>query len=309
MSKWRERLERMKTCEYWVIAYRKRNAGANLLQEDRIEGFRLLPQKKFITQADPFLYTHQGKTWLFYEKQNLTDMKGVLWCRNLDEPQAKPVKVLEEPFHLSYPQIFRYGRYTYMLPETRNAGEIRLYRCEQFPGRWEKVETLAEISAVDTTILEDNDCYYLFTYTDNCLEIYLCEPEPERFRPVKKEKIYRSKPSKTTRPGGAFIKEDGRLFRPAQNCTDYYGQELIVNEIVRLRGEAQCQTEGGGLDADCFEEREYCRLSPQNVELPGVNAVGIHTYNRNEMYETIDILHREVGFRTILKKIGWKLRK
>lgn len=298
MSKWQKRLERMKTCEYWVIAYRKRNAGANLLREDRIEGFRLLPQKKFITQADPFLYMHQGKTWLFYEKQNLTNMKGTLWCQNLDEPQAKPVKVLEEPFHLSYPQIFRYGRYTYMLPETRNAGEIRLYRCEQFPGRWEKVETLFPISAVDTTILEENNSYYLFTYTDNCLEIYLCEPERERFGLVKKEKIYRSKPSATVRPGGAFIKEDGRVYRPAQNCTDYYGQELIINEIVRLDNAAE----------SCFAEREHCRLSPEQIELPGVNAVGIHTYNRNELYEVIDILHREVSFRTILKKIEWKLR-
>lgn len=311
MSRWRERLERMKTCEYWVIAYRRRRAGADLLKEERIEGFCLLPQKKYVTQADPFLYTHQGKTWLFYEKQNLTDMKGTLWCQNLDEPQAKPVKVLEEPFHLSYPQIFRYGRYTYMLPETRNAGEVRLYRCEQFPGKWEKIETLFEISAVDTTILENNGCYYLFTYTEGCLEIYLCEPEQDRFGLVKKERIYRSEPSKTARPGGALIKEDGRLYRPAQNCTDYYGQELIVNEIVKLHAPAgNCGADGGAQQTpeSCFEEREYCRLSPRQVELPGVNAVGIHTYNRSEMYEVIDILHREVGFGTILKKIEWKLR-
>lgn len=300
MSKWQKCFQRMKTCEYWVVAYRRRNGSGNLLHEDRIEGFHLLPQKRFVTQADPFLYTHQGKTWLFYEKQNLTDMKGTLWCQDLDEPDAKPVKVLEETFHLSYPQIFRYGRYTYLLPETRNAGEIRLYRCEQFPGRWEKVETLFPLSAVDTTLLKDNECYYMFTYTDDRLEIYLCEPEAEHFRLNGKKKIYASEPSKKMRPGGAFIREDSKLYRPVQNCSDYYGQELIINEVTRLLPEA-----GEGA---CFEEQEYCRLSPQMIELPGVRAVGIHTYNRNEQYEVIDILHREISFWTVLKKIEWKLR-
>lgn len=65
MSRWRERLERMKTCEYWVIAYRKRRAGADLLKEERIEGFCLLPQKKYVTQADPFFVYASGKNMAF----------------------------------------------------------------------------------------------------------------------------------------------------------------------------------------------------------------------------------------------------
>lgn len=296
MSGLRERLRRMKTCEYWVIAYRKRNGCGSLLQEQKIEGFQLLPQKKFITQADPFLYTHQGKTWLFYERQNLTDMKGTLWCQNLDEPQQKPVPVLEESFHLSYPQVFRYGKYTYMIPETRSAGEIRLYRCVRFPGQWEKVETLFEMGAVDSTILPCRACeYYLFTYAGNRLEIYRCMVEKDHFRIVEKERIYVSDSSRTLRPGGAVTEEEGKLYRPAQNCTDYYGQELIINEIDRLE-------EGD------FSEHEYCRLSPDQICLPGVNAAGIHTYNRNGAYEVIDILHREINVRTIFKKIWWKLK-
>ena len=297
MSGFCQRLQKMKTCEYWTIAYRKRTENGNLLQDDKIVGFSLLPQKKFITQADPFLYLHQGKNWLFYEKQNLTDMKGTLWCVNLDEPGAKPVKVLEEAFHLSYPQVFRYGRYTYMLPETRNAGEIRLYRCMQFPGKWEKVETLFELAAVDTTILQSQsteESYYTFTYVENRLEIYLCKIEKEHFRIVSREKIYTSEQSKMLRPGGALLEENGKLYRSAQNCSDYYGQELIINEIDRL-------------DENGFAEHEHCRLIPEKIELAGVNPIGIHTYNRNEQYEVIDILHREIGFLTLCKKIQWKL--
>lgn len=297
MKRFCERLQKMKTCEYWMIAYRKRAENSSLLQDEKIAGFTLLSQKKFVTQADPFLYVHQGKNWLFYEKQNLTDMKGTLWCVNLDEPQAKPVKALEEAFHLSYPQVFRYGKYTYMLPESRNAGEVRLYRCVQFPGKWEKVETLLDMQAVDTTILQKMDeeqVYYAFTYTQGQLEIYLCRVEKENFRIVEKKKIYASARSDKLRPGGAFLEENGRLYRAAQNCSEYYGQELLINEIDRLA-------------EDGFAEHEYCRLQPEQIEIPGILPIGIHTYNRNERYEVIDVLHREVSFAVLGKKLQWKL--
>lgn len=297
MSKFCERLQKMKTCEYWRIAYRKRTESGSLLQEKNIVGFIPLPQKKFVTQADPFLYVHQGKNWLFYEKQNLTDMKGTLWCVNLDEPQARPVKVLEEAFHLSYPQVFRYGKYTYMLPETRNAGKLRLYRCVQFPGKWELAGEVPEFEAVDTTLFKKADAeqeYYAFTYRGACLEIYLFKVEKEHFKITDQQRIYRSKSSKMLRPGGSLIEEGGRLFRSAQNCSEYYGQELLINEIERL-------------DEKHFAEHEYCRLTPEQVEIPGICPIGLHTYNQNEKYEVIDVLHRETGFSTLCKKIQWKL--
>lgn len=300
MGRLRERFQRMKRCDYWVIAYRKRDGEQkdrdSLLHGGSMEGFCLVPQKRFITQADPFLFTYEGNTWLFYERQDLTDMKGTLWCRNLDDAHGKPVCVLEEPFHLSYPQVFAYGSEIYMLPETRNAGEIRLYRCVRFPDRWEKADTLFELAAVDTTILPGGDgvCYF-FTYTESCLEIYRCEMEREKFRIIKRERIYRSGVSVTVRPGGFLIEEEGVLYRPAQNCTDYYGQELIIDQIDRL-------------DGGTFEEHEHTRLSPEQIDIAGVHGVGIHTYNRNDRYEVIDILHRESSVWTIGKKLWWKIR-
>ena len=139
MNRLRKRFQRMISCEYWRIAYRKRREGADLLHagpEDEIEGFSLLPGKRFITQADPFLYRYEGENWLFYERQDLTDMKGTLWCVNLDRPSDPPRLVLEEAFHLSYPQIFEYAGHIYLLPETRGAGDVRLYVCERFPDKW-----------------------------------------------------------------------------------------------------------------------------------------------------------------------------
>lgn len=69
MSRLRERILRMMRCDYWVTAYRKRDrsahGGDSLIHDCCTDGFRLLPQRRFITQADPFLFEYNGDTWLF----------------------------------------------------------------------------------------------------------------------------------------------------------------------------------------------------------------------------------------------------
>ena len=60
MNQLSRRIRRMKSCDYWMIAYRKIENNETLLGKNdkgEITGFHLLPQNKFITQADPFLFT------------------------------------------------------------------------------------------------------------------------------------------------------------------------------------------------------------------------------------------------------------
>lgn len=303
MSSLKLRIARIKTCEYWTIAYRRRNAETALCHQNRAEGFLPLKQKKYVTQADPFLYKHKGQNYLFYEVQDLTDMKGTLWCRNLDNLKEKPVLVLEEMFHLSYPQIFRYGKYTYMVPETKQAGEVRLYKCERFPKEWSLVQTLWKLPAVDTTFLlpenitateEKETEVFAFAYTEDRLKIYACPLLEGHFYWEKAKEIYCSEKNRTLRPGGGFLREGNKLLRPAQDCGDYYGKELIFYEVTELSKKG-------------FAEREYSRITPDNIVIPGLFPVGIHTYNRNEDYEVIDILHRQISWDVVFQKLKWWL--
>lgn len=291
----RERLERAASCSYWKIAYRRRGFGTDLLQERNIEGFQILPGKRFVTNADPFLYEYHGRTYLFYERQSLTDMRGTLWCRNLEDLEEPPRKVLDLPIHLSYPQIFHFGKYTYLLPETRQGGDIRLYKCEIFPSQWTLVDTIYDINAVDSTIyINKENEIYLFSYVDHHLEIYLCSGKDGRMRISDKKKIFTGEDSKTDRPGGYLQEEGDALWRVVQDCTDYYGQGLIVREIETL-GEGE------------FVEHEVRRLSPDQIMIEGATPIGIHTYNRNEKFEVIDILHVEKGVHVLFRKLYWKL--
>ena len=60
-----------------------------------------------IIVADPFLFEYKGKLHLFYESKGLYT-PGVLMMTSTSDlvHWSKPVVVLKEPFHLSYPWVF-----------------------------------------------------------------------------------------------------------------------------------------------------------------------------------------------------------
>ena len=39
---------------------------------------------------------------------------------------------------------------------------------------------------------------------------------------------------RSSRPAGNFIETNGRIYRPAQDCSETYGGKIQINEIVKL---------------------------------------------------------------------------
>src|SRR5690606_7713123 len=71
---------------------------------------------------------------------------------------STPRVVLEEPHHLSYPQVFAYKRKVYMIPESSGADELVLYRAEHFPDRWVREAVLVRGRKLnDMTLLVRDD--------------------------------------------------------------------------------------------------------------------------------------------------------
>lgn len=295
-----DRIKKVFTCEYWLIAYGQKGNIDRIISE------------KYISLADPFLFYHRGQNWLFCERQDLTDMKGNLWCINLDDPGAEPICVLDEPFHLSYPQVFEYGKHIYMIPESRQAGEVRLYRCTNFPDRWVCEDVILPFPAVDTTIhiagvsldrsktrdermkecnsQEDRDypLALIFTYVDKHLEIYKATLEKEEFEIREMELLFAGDDSRQVRPAGRIYVEEDSVVRPAQFCENFYGEKLL---FYRLGGET---------------EELINELKPEDFKYLPIKPIGVHTYNENEEYTVVDILHRHTSLGVLLKKIQWK---
>ena len=93
---------------HWNIALR-RNAGTPDLDGFDFGRWRPLPTDPDVYHADPFLFEEAGRSWLFAEAYPYATGKGVIVCAPLSaEGEAGPFRtVLEQPWHLSYPHVFR----------------------------------------------------------------------------------------------------------------------------------------------------------------------------------------------------------
>ena len=261
----------------WFVAVRP-NAGRSIVDPDSnaLNGFReipLPPGSDYL--ADPFLIEVDGRTWLFVEEVPSGVSRGRLSCMELldDGSCSGMTVVMEQDYHLSYPCVIPENGELFLLPESGAARQINLYRFTRFPAETELVATLLDgLVAVDTTPIFLNDRWYFFTttvrpfmetllFSSNRLDgIWTLHPS----NPVSTSVI-------NSRSAGHLFWENGRLFRPTQDCSIRYGYAITLNEVTRLT-----PTE--------FEEHPVAHVPPK--WMPGL--LGTHTWNQSSAFQVID---------------------
>lgn len=145
--------------------------------------------------------------------------------------------VLKEDHHLSYPNVFQLGSAIYMLPETRECDAVILYRATEFPYKWEKYKTLAEGDKyADSCLLFYEGTWFLFTTawfgSKNGLRVFYSDKMDGDYKEHPLSPI--TDDIALSRCGGAVFQYGGKLYRPAQYCTNYYGEGLNLYEITEL---------------------------------------------------------------------------
>jgi len=193
--------------------------------------------------ADPFLTSHDGRTFCFVE--DYVYKTGRAHITALEIVGTKVIErgiAVREPFHLSFPFLFRYKGELYMCPEARESGQIRVYRCTDFPLKWELETVIMEgVPAADTMLFERGGKWWMLTNldesgaVDHCSELYLFwsdSPLHANWTP------HPQNPIRIDACGGrnAGLVVDGeKLFRLAQRQGfDQYGQGLLVFEIKMM---------------------------------------------------------------------------
>jgi hypothetical protein len=193
--------------------------------------------------ADPFVITEDGKDYCFVEDYDTALKRGKIAVYELGIDKATYIGVaLQEDFHLSYPYLFRYEGQLYMCPETSAAGDIRIYKCQEFPLHWQCHKILmSSVSAVDTMVFESNGKWWMLTnidpagWGDFSLELHIFSansPLEQNWAPHPGNPFLLD--ASCTRNGG-ITHDDGRVFRIAQRQGfSMYGKQTTVNEIVEL---------------------------------------------------------------------------
>jgi hypothetical protein len=263
----------------WFLAYRT-NPDVFVCNNERFraDGYRLVlpPPGRFY--ADPCVIEHEGEDHVFFEEWRGDLKKGVIsWMRRDGDRFTPPEQVLERPYHLSYPFVFRSGTDVFMIPETGAARRIELYRAVDFPVRWEPVEVLVEgIAAADSTVAQIDGTWWMFTNVGDggaskCDQLCLFHADaiggpwrPHRRNPVKID-------VRSTRPGGALFRRGGRLIRPGQDSSTSYGGALTLCQVTQL------------------SRTEYAEVEIEKL-LPGwlPSNVGFHTLSSSAGLEVID---------------------
>ncbi|MDF1695917.1 MAG: hypothetical protein P1U56_08805 [Saprospiraceae bacterium] len=235
--------------------------------------------------ADPFALYEDGEWVLFFEVMGVSTRKGKIYVttsKNLKK-WTKAVLVLEESFHLSYPQVFEMHGEFYMLPESFEANEIRLYKALDFPLKWALEKILLPISSVDSTLYFKEEKWWLFTcdaphkhdrlrlfYADDLQSDWIEHPQS----PI------RSKDSKSSRPAGKLFEFEGRLYRVAQNCSPFYGYSVNAFEVITMTTEVYVER--------IVEENPIIGPGQQKWNKVSSHHLDLHQKSENEWIGFVD---------------------
>jgi len=240
--------------------------------------------------ADPHIVCREERYFGFVEELIYSSGKAHIAVFEIDENgmTSAPVKVLSEEYHLSYPFVFESEGDLYMVPETNANSTISLYRCLEFPGKWQLVENIMEhVSAVDATLHYQDDQWWLFAGIKNregaSLNDELCIYSSDRllngtWKPHRKNPVISD--VRRARPAGPLFHDGDKLYRPSQNSSYHYGYGFNLNSVTTLSN-----TE--------YAEEIIHSVTPDFDP----SIIGTHTYSVQDRLTVVDALMLRSKFR------------
>jgi Formyl transferase len=249
----------------------------------------IVPADKNDFYADPFGGVDaEGNELILCEHFNYKTGKGVIARINRN---GNAEEWLEREHHLSYPFMFRVGEEQMLLPESHENYNVSL-RYANNPGKT-VMHLLHGVPAVDSSVVEYNGKFWMFCTREDdganiSLHIYYAENSDSTFEP------HAANPVKTdvrsSRPGGTPFVHNGKLYRPAQDCSTDYGAAIVINEVTLLT-----PTE--------FSEREVQRIAPQQSWTCNKGLHTLSVLNENEtLIDAKKYVFNTAQFRRVLRR-------
>jgi hypothetical protein len=227
--------------------------------------------------ADPFgIRRVDGSIRMFFERlKNSSKVAVIATCEYSNGQFGKIRTVLDAPTHLSYPFVWREHAANYIIPEHSAAKNVSAFKFG-IDGRMEcKVTLFDHVDLIDTTFIEWNGKVWAFAVVDGIaknseLHIFYSDKitgpwTAHALNPVITD-------VSNARPAGTMFCLEGKLYRPAQDCSVHYGCAIVVNEVQVL------------------SETDFYELPVSRVE-PSANGpynYGLHTLSQVGDWTLID---------------------
>jgi len=265
--------------ERWALMYSTSGCTRDLTT------FKLISPPTGRFWADPSALQRNGTNFIFFEDASIRTGRGHISVMRMDRDgvYGAPTNILDKPYHLSYPFVFEWDGVTYMVPESAENHTIELYRCIEFPYRWEFVHNLMEnLAAYDATFVEYDQLWWMFVniqqhsgasnWDELCL-FYSDSPISQDWHPHPRNPIVSD--VRSARPAGRIYEQNGQLHRPSQNCSFRYGYALNINRILELT------------------KTTYREQLVRTIEPNWSSSIrAVHTLNCVDGLTLIDVMHR-----------------
>ncbi len=232
--------------------------------------------------ADPFVVKRDGRHVCFVEDFDHSTQRGCITAYEINKDGHTELgAAIEEDFHMSYPFLLEDAGELYMCPETHEAAAVRIYRCVEFPLKWELADSILEgTKTTDSSIFKKDGRWWLLTNIDSSpigdytSELHVFSAKtllngnwvPHQANPVVFD-------SRCARNGGLIV-DNENVFRVFQvQGWDLYGERFGVARIDRLS------------DNDYSETVEFI-IPPRFFK----NIKGTHTYNYSNGVAVFDFV-------------------
>jgi hypothetical protein len=235
--------------------------------------------------ADPFVIERGNEHYCFVEDFDYELGRAAIGVYKIQKKGYTHLgTVVQEEFHLSFPYLFEEGGTLYMCPESVQANEIRLYKCVDFPMKWELHKVImADTRAVDSCVFKHNGKWWILTnidssgtgdYGSELHAFYADSFDSQEWtahanNPVVFDSMY-------ARNGGFLVDADG-LYRVFQvQGFDMYGEAMGISRITAL-------TE------NTYSEEVVVNIPPAFFK--GIS--GTHTFSFNKGLVAVDVVRLE----------------
>ena len=220
----------------WNLAFFDEASLKNVLSGDysSVKWMRYADKSRWY--ADPFiLRVTEDEIILLVEELSYEINRGRIAKLVVDRRTFKLLSmkiILDLPTHLSFPMIFRKGEDVIVIPENSASGKSSAYRYNEESDEMQFIGVVCEQPLTDAAILEYGDSSYILATSlpnpnGNKLQIFELDNERLKAQPLY-DFIF---DSTVARNAGSPFKMDGKLYRPAQDCSGEYGKGVIIQEI------------------------------------------------------------------------------
>ena len=227
--------------------------------------------------ADPCVVDAAGRALVFVEEVTPSG-KGTVACLELESGKVRRLGLaIEEPGHLSFPQVFQQDGTWYMTLESSAQKRVSLYRASDFPLGWRRVvDLVTDRFCLDPILHFHEGRWYLFaTVSENRnstwdeLFLFFSDELTGPFQPHPANPILSD--VRRARPAGRLFQYGSKLIRPSQDCASGYGSAVVFNEVLEMTPER-------------YSEQTMSRLKPYWSD----SLVACHTYSAAAGVEFLD---------------------